>query len=82
MIHFKHQEYTDMKKLSISNKTRNKKNIIKAKLCKSFICMFCGYMFYEKINEDEGLLFVEKQDSRINTAILNLLVIIHTIQKY
>jgi len=58
-----------MKKVSVTNKTRNKNNIIKAKLCNTFLYKLRGYMFYEKIYEDEGLLFVEDFESRINTAI-------------
>ena len=42
---------------------------IKAGICDSFLYKLRGLMFYPCIQKDEGLIFIEKQDSRINSSI-------------
>lgn len=58
-----------MKSVSIVNKTRSTKVTITARLCETFFCKLRGYMFHKNIAEEEGLLFVEQEESRTNAAI-------------
>lgn len=37
--------------------------------CDSFLCKLRGLMFRERLSPDEGLLLVEKQDSRLSASI-------------
>ena len=37
--------------------------------CDSFLCRLRGLMFRSRLNPDDGLLLVEKRDSRIDTSI-------------
>ena len=42
---------------------------IKVIFCDSFVSKFKGLMFRDKIGDYEGIILVEKKESRINTAI-------------
>jgi len=42
--------------------------------CDSFLCRLCGLMFRPRLELDEGLLLVEKRDSRLDASIHMLFV--------
>jgi uncharacterized protein len=42
--------------------------------CDSFLCKLRGLMFRSRLSPDEGLLLVEKKDSRLDTSIHMLFV--------
>ena len=42
---------------------------ILAKYCQSFFCQFRGLMFIKSIPQNQGLLLVQKGDSRLNASI-------------
>lgn len=42
---------------------------LKIRRCDTFLCRFKGLMLRRSIAEDEGLLFMEKAESRMNTTI-------------
>jgi uncharacterized membrane protein (UPF0127 family) len=37
--------------------------------CDSFLCRLLGLMFHSRLTPDDGLLLVEKRDSRLDTSI-------------
>lgn len=49
-------------------------NPARVKYCASFLCRLRGLMFRPRLNLDEGLLLVEKRDSRLDTSIHMLFV--------
>jgi uncharacterized protein len=53
----------------IQNLNREIKNPPRVGYCDSFLCRLRGLMFRESLGLDEGLLLVEKRDSRIDTSI-------------
>ena len=55
--------------VSIQNKSRPLSQPIKAKYCKSYFCRLRGLMLERQIGLYEGLLLVEKYDSRFNAAV-------------
>ncbi len=42
---------------------------LRVRLCDTFLCRLRGLTFRKALAEDEGLLFVESQESRVGTAI-------------
>jgi uncharacterized membrane protein (UPF0127 family) len=58
-----------MKFVNIQCKGRPDKQAIRAAYCDGFLCKFIGLMFTKSIDPYGGLLMVEEQDSKINTAI-------------
>jgi uncharacterized membrane protein (UPF0127 family) len=58
-----------MKFVNIQCKGRPDNQAIHAVYCDGFLCRFIGLMFTKSIDPYGGLLMVEKQDSKINTAI-------------
>jgi uncharacterized membrane protein (UPF0127 family) len=53
----------------VQNLTRKIENPPHAGYCDSFPCRLRGLMFRSQLGLDEGLLLVEKRDSRIDTSI-------------
>jgi uncharacterized membrane protein (UPF0127 family) len=55
--------------VEINNVTRPNSSLIRAGVCDSFYLKLRGLMFSPSISTDEGLLFIEKEDSKINSTI-------------
>lgn len=53
----------------IQNTSQPTDHPIQAKYCSSFWCKFRGLMLRPSLEDHEGLLLVEKSDSRINASI-------------
>ena len=53
----------------IQNLTRPIENPVCVPYCDSFLCRLRGLMFRARLVRDEGLLLVEKRDSRLDTSI-------------
>ncbi len=58
-----------MKSVRITFQDKNKTEFIKANYCDGFLCKFKGLMFKSSIPFHEGILFVEKKESVLNTSI-------------
>jgi len=58
----------------IHNLVRKIQNPPRVGYCDSFFCRLRGLMFRSRLGLDEGLLLVEKRDSRIETSIHMLFV--------
>jgi uncharacterized membrane protein (UPF0127 family) len=58
-----------MRRVSIENRTHPTPGELKAEYCDSFVGRFRGLMFRKALLDGEGLLLVERSDSRINAAI-------------
>jgi uncharacterized membrane protein (UPF0127 family) len=54
---------------SIHNLNNPKTAPVHAKWCESFLCRLRGYTFRKELTQQEGLLLVEKRDSRIDSSI-------------
>jgi len=50
--------------------------LIVAKICDSFLCKLRGYTFRTTLDQDQGLLLIEDQQSRIGTSIHMVFVFI------
>lgn len=57
-----------MRRVTIINKTRPAA-LVEALYCESFLCQLRGLTFRRSLSPEEGLLLVQKQDSRIEAAI-------------
>lgn len=55
--------------VDIDNLTQPLSPQIHAGVCDSFYYKFRGLMFYPTIDQNQGMLFIEKQDNRLNSAI-------------
>ena len=53
----------------VNNLNRAIKNPAHVGYCDSFLCRLRGLMFRQRLTLNEGLLLVEKHDSRLNTSI-------------
>ncbi|HNO31098.1 MAG TPA: DUF192 domain-containing protein [Anaerolineales bacterium] len=53
----------------VTNATRPIAALAKVGFCDSFLCRLKGLMFRTRLDPDEGLLLVEKRDSRLDTSI-------------
>jgi uncharacterized membrane protein (UPF0127 family) len=53
----------------VRNQNRGIENPPRVGYCDSFLCRLRGLMFRPQLGLDEGLLLVEKRDSRIDTSI-------------
>jgi uncharacterized membrane protein (UPF0127 family) len=53
----------------IINHSRSEKPLARARWCSSFLCRLRGLTFRRNLGEGEGLLLVETQEGRMNTAI-------------
>jgi uncharacterized membrane protein (UPF0127 family) len=62
------------KDIHIHNLTTPIQNPARVGFCDSFLCKLRGLMFRSRLSLDEGLLLVEKQDSRLDTSIHMLFV--------
>ena len=58
-----------MKQIQVINLTTKGSIPILAKYCKSFICQLRGLMFTKSLPDGQGVLLVQKEDSRINASI-------------
>jgi uncharacterized membrane protein (UPF0127 family) len=56
----------------VNNRPLN--NPIRAKYCDSFICRLKGFMFRKEISSEEGLILVQKRESKTETSIHMLAV--------
>ena len=54
---------------SIVNLSRSGEQIAKVRWCQSFLCRLRGLTFRRSLEQGEGLLLVERSESRSNTAI-------------
>jgi len=67
-------EMTALISIIIPNLTRSLEAPARVRYCDSFLCRLRGLMFRSRLTRDEGLLLVEKRDSRIDTSIHMLFV--------
>jgi uncharacterized membrane protein (UPF0127 family) len=58
-----------MPQVLIQNSTRPLPRQIKSKYCSSVISKFLGLMMQSSIKPDDGILLVEKKDSRVDSSI-------------
>jgi len=58
-----------MKQIQVINLTTKRSIPILAKYCQSFICQLRGLMFTKSLPDGQGVLLVQKEDSRINASI-------------
>jgi uncharacterized membrane protein (UPF0127 family) len=58
-----------MKIIRIENKRQSLPAPIRAVYCESFLCRLRGLMFQSRLAYEEGLLLVEKHDSRLGATI-------------
>ena len=57
-----------MKIVKIRNQS-NPETTLQVKYCDSFLCKFLGLMFRKAIGRNEGIVLVEKSESRFSTSI-------------
>ena len=55
--------------ITVNNLNRPITNPAQVGFCDSFMCRLRGLMFRSRLDMDDGLLLVEKRDSRIDTSI-------------
>lgn len=58
-----------MEIVSIENRTRPLKSPLRVGYCSSFLCQLRGYTFRSRIPLEEGLVLVQRRDSRLDSAI-------------
>ena len=58
-----------METLIVRNQTHPLTSPIRARYCASFLCRLRGLTFRRKLAPDEGLLLVQKGESRVDTSI-------------
>ena len=58
-----------MKFVEIENITRPLQYPIRAGYCSSFLCQLRGLTFRRQVQSNEGLLLVQKRDSRLDSSI-------------
>jgi uncharacterized protein len=58
-----------MKQVKIINLTNQDTIPIQAAYCQSFVCQLRGLMFRKNLTDGEGLLLVQKNDSRMDASI-------------
>jgi len=58
-----------MKQVKIINLTNQDTIPIQAAYCQSFVCQLRGLMFRKNLSDGEGLLLVQKNDSRMDASI-------------
>jgi uncharacterized membrane protein (UPF0127 family) len=58
-----------MKYIRVINQTNQGSTPILAKFCQSFFCQLRGLMFTRSLSDDQGILLVQKADSKINASI-------------
>lgn len=63
-----------MRHILVQNKSRPLNQPLEAGYCESFFCQLRGLTFRRTLPAGEGLLLVQKQDSRINSSIHMLFV--------
>lgn len=63
-----------MKRVTVHNLSRPSKSPILSRYCASFFCQLRGLTFRRSLPEDEGLLLVQRYDSKINASIHMLFV--------
>ena len=55
--------------IQVNNLTKAINQPVRVGYCDSFLCRLRGLMFRARLEVDEGLLLVEKRDSRLDTSI-------------
>jgi uncharacterized membrane protein (UPF0127 family) len=63
-----------MKSFTINNLTQSLGNPLQVEVCQSFGRKLLGLMFHSKLAVDQGLLLVERRDSRMDASIHMLFV--------
>jgi uncharacterized membrane protein (UPF0127 family) len=58
-----------VKNIKVINQTKQVSEPILAKYCQSFFCQLRGLMFTKYLPDDQGLLLVQRSDSRVNSSI-------------
>lgn len=58
-----------MKTVTLSNLNNTSAPTIELQVCETFVTRFKGLMLEKEIQPEKGLVFDEKRDSRLNTAI-------------
>lgn len=58
-----------MRRVIVINKTRLSAPVVNAIYCDAFLCQLRGLMFRRSLDRQEGLLLVQKHDSKIEAAI-------------
>jgi uncharacterized membrane protein (UPF0127 family) len=62
------------KYVALSNLSQPQTRPVIAHYCQSFLCQLRGLMFTRRIDPEQGLLLVQKRDSRLDSAIHMLFV--------
>ncbi len=65
-----------MQQLLVFNQSRPQVPPIEAEYCESFLCQLRGLTFRRTLAHEKGLLLVQKDDSRVNTSIHMMFVMI------
>jgi uncharacterized protein len=63
-----------MKLVLIENQSRHLQQPVRAGYCESFLCQLRGYTFRDQISLHEGLVLVQRRDSRLDASIHMLFV--------
>jgi uncharacterized membrane protein (UPF0127 family) len=58
-----------MKTIRVINKTSPLRKELKVKLCDRFLCRLAGLMFRRPLDEEEGIVFVNKRENRVDSAV-------------
>ncbi len=58
-----------MQSITLNNLSKAIERPARVGYCDSFLCRLRGLMFRPRLGRDEGLLLVEKRDSRLDTSI-------------
>ena len=51
------------------SKSTSPSDVVYVKICATFLSKFMGLMFSRELKPDQGIIIVEKNESRMNTAI-------------
>lgn len=65
-----------MQQVLVSNRSRPQISPVQAGYCESFLCQLKGLTFKRSLAPEKGLLLVQKADSRLNTAIHMIFVLV------
>lgn len=65
-----------MRQILVHNKSQPSTTNVNARYCESFLCQLRGLTFQRSLSFEDGLLLVQKEDSRVNSAIHMMFVMI------
>jgi len=73
---FMSAKFKTMQKVQIKNNRKDLSAPLWVKYCDSFLCQLRGLTFRKNLSKNEGLFFVQKRESRIDTSIHMMFVFI------